>query len=168
MVKTITVKVILVLSLIISFASGVQAQNEDVSSTLQVFRITTNEMGEVMAERVVNIQPGDTLEYRLEYTNNMAGPISNLQPVLPIPAGLQYIAGTAEPQLFKASLDSTGNTFQSLPIRQQITLESGLVTEREVPARQFRRLQWSIPDLGGDESVILTARMHVLNMPGMQ
>lgn len=158
----VTIISVFILSLIFSLAPMAQAQSEDVSSNLEVYRITMVN-GEEVVEQVTTISPGDTLEYRLTYTNNLSNAISDLQPILPVPQGVQYLENTAIPELDEASLDAEGNTFQSLPIQREETLESGLVVEREVPAREYRRLRWSVPTLESQESVMLRARVWVIN-----
>lgn len=137
-----------------------QAQNEDVSSTLEVYKIIQEAGGET-AEPVSEVTPGDTLQYRLTYTNNLSEPISNLRPVLPVPAGMQYL-GTAEPALEAASLDGSGTTFQSVPITRMVTLQNGEQQERDVPFEEYRWLQWTVPQLQAQGSVTLRARVKVI------
>jgi uncharacterized repeat protein (TIGR01451 family) len=149
-------------SIFLAFTQLTFAQSEDVSSTLEVYKITTNQQGEETAEEVTTITRGDTLEYQVTYTNNLPNSISNLQPVLPIPTGIEYMANTAEPEINTASLSPSGSNFQQLPIMREETTESGLATENEVPAREYRRLRWSVPSLDSQNSVTVTARVQVI------
>lgn len=148
--------------LIVGFTQLAHAQTEDITSTLEVYRITTNQDGEETATQVSAIKPGDILEYRLTYTNNLANPIRNLQPALPIPGGMKYL-GTAQPEIESASLTLSGGSFQDLPIMREVELPNGRTAQREVPASEYRRLRWGIEQLGAGESVTLTARVRVLS-----
>lgn len=139
-----------------------QAQgNEDLTSELKTYRISTDDAGNETAVEVSEIQPGDTIEYRLIYTNTTENDISNLVPTLPIPAGVQYLSDTAEPALNAASLSSTGNNFQELPITREVTQQNGEVVEQEVPAGEYRRLRWTVDSLEAQGSVTLRARVQV-------
>ncbi|WP_170245621.1 DUF11 domain-containing protein [Fodinibius salinus] len=139
-----------------------QAQgNEDLTSELKTYKISTDGAGNETAVEVSEIQPGDTIEYRLTYTNNTENSISNLVPTLPIPAGVQYLSDTAEPALNAASLSSTGNNFQKLPITREVTQKNGEVVEQEVPASEYRRLRWAVESLEAQGSVTLRARVQV-------
>lgn len=140
----------------------IQAQgNEDVTSELTTYRISTDDAGNETAVEVSEFQPGDTIEYRLTYTNNTENDISNLVPTLPIPVGVQYLDDTAEPAISSASLSSTGNNFQELPMTREVTQQEGETVEQEVPANEFRRLRWMVDSLAAQESVTLRARVQV-------
>jgi len=141
---------------------GVYAQeSQGVSSNLETFLITTDASGNEVAEEVSEIQPGDTIEYRLTYTNNNQDAISNLVPVLPIPNGMQYLDGSASPSLEAASIQNTGGNFRPLPLTRTITNEQGEQVTETIPAEEYRRLQWSVPTLEGGASITLTARVTV-------
>lgn len=140
----------------------IQAQgNEDVTSELTTYRISTDDAGNETAVEVSEIRPGDTIEYRLTYTNNTENDISNLVPILPIPVGVQYLDDTAEPTISSASLSTTGDNFQTLPIMREVTQQNGETVEQEVPASEFRRLRWMVDSLAAQESVTLRARVQV-------
>ena len=145
--------------------SGALAQNEGpVTSELTAFKITTDESGEEVATEVAEIQPADTIEYRLTYTNNSDGAISNLVPVLPIPAGMQYLEDTASPVLNAASTQTTGDDFQAPPLTRTVTTEDGEQVTEQVPTVEYRRLQWTVSTLEAGASVTLTARVLVNEM----
>lgn len=149
--------------LVFSFVTQGIAQevSEEVSSELKVYKITANDGGEEVAEEVESITPGDTLEYRVTYTNNLGNAISNLQPMLPIPEGIRYLEDTASPEVSMASLSFEGKNFQVLPIIREETTSSGLIVKREVPASQYRRLQWNVSTLEASESITMSARVQV-------
>lgn len=147
--------------LVFSLIPDAFAQNDNaVTSELKLFKISVQN-GEEIAEEITEIQPGDTVEYRLTYTNNLTSPISRLKPVLPVPDGVVYIANTAQPNLDAASLRTNGPGFEQLPIMRRDTLPSGETVEKEVPATEYRRLQWIISSLDDGAAATLKVRMRV-------
>ncbi|MEQ2007618.1 MAG: hypothetical protein ABMA26_12540 [Limisphaerales bacterium] len=117
-------------------------------------------------ERLVHareVRPGETLHYVATYRNAFASGIRELQPVLPIPAGMQYVAGSATPQPTHASLD--GRVFAPLPLKRLVKLADGSTREELVPAAEYRALRWSLGDLAAGASTNVTARARLL-LPG--
>lgn len=138
-------------------------QNDPVQSVLEVYKITVDEEGEEIASETTEVTPGDLIEYRLTYTNNLDEGISQLNPILPIPVGMAYEIGSASPNLEGASLSNTGNTFQNVPLTRQVRRPDGTTVEEEVPGREYRRLRWLVPSLGAGDQVILVARVKVID-----
>ena len=135
------------------------AQNGEVQSRLTVQKVIVSDSGEEL-EAVSSVKPGDTVEYRLVYTNERTDQISNLKPVLPIPMGMNYLAETASPSLYAASLVYEGG-FESAPLMRRITLENGENIEELVDRSQYKQLQWLISDLDPGETVEISVRMRV-------
>lgn len=138
------------------------AQNGEVNSNLRAFLITVNEEGSETATEVTEVKPGDLIEYRLTYQNNLPDGITNLTPVLPIPSGTEYQEGTAVPEIDRASYTSQEDDFQELPLTREVTLANGEVEVQEVPAEEYRRLQWVVSSLDAGENVTLSARVKVI------
>lgn len=144
-----------------AFLSSKAQDNKDLSSELETYKITTTNNGNEKAVETSETQPGDTIEYRLTYTNNTSSDISNLKPTLPVPDGVKYVADSANPELSKTSLSTTGKNFKKLPIIREETNARGETVKREVPANEYRRLQWTVSSLKGGDSVKLSARVKV-------
>lgn len=155
--KTLFISLIIMSISALSFAQD----GGPVSSVLAVYKITVDAQGNEVATETTEVTPGDLLEYRVTYTNNDAGPITNLLPMLPVPTGMAYVKDSAQPALETASLSSTGTEFLPLPITRQVRQPDGTVTTVEVPVREYRRLRWMIESLDVGESVILVARVTV-------
>lgn len=152
--------------LIIFLGLAVQAfaqQNDELTSVLQVYKITTNDDGDEVANETTEVTPGDLIEYRLTYTNNLDNSITQLMPVLPIPVGMEFELDSASPNAEGASLSNTGNTFQRLPLTRQVRQPDGTTAEELVPSREYRRLRWLVPSLDAGEQVILVARVKVID-----
>ncbi len=149
--------------LILGFAANAFAQQGDgVTSVLEVFRITVDDNGEEISVATTEVAPGDLIEYRLTYTNNLDNGITQLQPILPIPIGMEYLLESASPNPEGASLSNTGNTFQRLPLTRTVRQPDGTTVEEEVPGREYRRLRWLVPSLEAGDQVILVARVRVI------
>jgi len=150
--------------LILGFAANVLAQqSEEVTSVLEVFRITVNEDGEEISVPSTEVAPGDLIEYRLTYTNKLDESITQLYPILPVPIGMEFKIESATPSLEGASLSNSGNTFQRLPLTRQVRQPDGTTVTVEVPSREYRRLRWMVPSLDAGDQVILVARVKVIN-----
>lgn len=157
-------KSIFLLTILLGLAVQSYAQQSSgVSSVLEVYKITMNDDGEETATETTEVTPGDLIEYRLIYTNNLGNSISQLTPVLPIPVGMEYVLESASPSAEGASLSNTGNTFQRLPLTRQVRQPDGTTAEELVPSREYRRLRWLVPSLNAGEQVILVARVKVIN-----
>lgn len=150
--------------LILGFAANAFAQQGDgVTSVLEVFRITVDANGQEISVATTEVTPGDVIEYRLTYTNNLDNGITELRPILPIPIGMEYQLESASPSPEGASLSNTGNTFQNLPLTRQVRQPDGTTTEEQVPGREYRRLRWLVPSLEAGDQVILVARVRVID-----
>ena len=149
--------------LLLGFVSQAFAQQQEgITSVLEVFRITVDENGEEIAVATTDVTPGDLIEYRLTYTNNLGNSISSLRPVLPIPIGMEYLLDSASPNPEGASLSNTGNSFQSVPLTREVRQPDGTTVTEEVPGREYRRLRWLVPSLEAGDQVILVARVKVI------
>ncbi len=104
-------------------------------------------------------RPGDVIEYRATYTNDGTSTARQLVATLPIPAGLEYVGGTAAPTVVEASLD--GRTFAPVPLKRRERTSDGRVVVREVPASEYRWLRWPVGTLGAKRSYSVVARARV-------
>ena len=89
-------------------------------------------------------QPGYVLEYRLRTVNTSERSLRGVRADLPIPAGTEYLPGTATTAagaMLLASLD--GKSFATLPLKRTVT-RGGKAVEETVPANEYRALRWSL------------------------
>lgn len=100
--------------------------------------------------------PGDVIEYQVVYTNQGKSPVKNLVPTMPIPAGMEYIPGSAKPAQLMASLD--GKTFEAVPLKRTVTLPNGKQELREVPYEEYRFVRWTAGDMAAGSSTMVSAR----------
>ncbi len=78
-------------------------------------------------------QPGDVIEYRVDYHNTSKNGVGNVVATLPMPAnGVEYILGTDAPRGATASID--GKTFSAIPLMRTVKLPNGQTTMQAVPS----------------------------------
>src|SRR2546423_1059682 len=64
---------------------------------LKAFKVVPKADGQEELAPADKAKPGEVIEYQARYTNEGAKPVANLQALLPIPAHLEYLPGTAKP-----------------------------------------------------------------------
>ena len=148
----------LLTSLLVGTAT-IQTQADDLVINLVAHRVEQKADGSESLQSATKAKPGDTLEYTAHYKNQSPGPISNLQPTLPIPQGMEYISASARPAPVAASLD--GKSFSVIPIKRKVKLADGRFQEQEVPATEYRALKWSVKELSAGKVAILSARVRL-------
>lgn len=103
--------------------------------------------------------PGEMIQYDTLCQNQGAKALNNVAPMLPIPAGMVYVDGSASPAPSEASLD--GKSFSPIPLKRQVTMPTGEVTEQEVPATEYRALRWQLGELAPGAKTVLVARTRI-------
>lgn len=154
-------KYIFLFVLFLGLSVQISAQSSELTSVLKAYKISLDADSNEVATEVTEVKPGDIIEYRLTYQNQTGGDISQLMPVLPIPLEMFYLESTASPSLSGASVSPIANDFRQPPLTRQVTLPDGSQVNREIPAQEYRRLQWLVPALAAGESITLTARVEV-------
>lgn len=105
------------------------------------------------------VEPGQLVQYTATYHNRSVLPLRNLAPTLPIPAGMEFVPGSASPAPQLASLD--GKNFEPYPIRHTHRLADGREVIVEVPASAYRALRWAAGELAPGFTLVTTARARV-------
>jgi len=111
----------------------------------------------VVADRAF---PGEVIQYDALYENQSAKPITSVAPTLPIPVGMVFVPESASPVPSEASLD--GKKFEPLPIVRKVRMPSGVETEVEVPASEYRALRWEAGNLAPGAKTTITARAKLV------
>jgi uncharacterized repeat protein (TIGR01451 family) len=146
------------------FSGLALAKNEasQVEGVLEQNRVVLQDGREVL-QSADRVSPGDTLQYRVRYSNKGSGPATNLVITLPIPKGLEYTPTAGQAAASQASLD--GQRFESLPIKRLTRAADGNEALREVPFAQYRALRWQVEQLPAGKSVLFSARAKVEKAP---
>jgi uncharacterized repeat protein (TIGR01451 family) len=136
---------------------------DDVQVSLTAHRITTSSAGKEILASADHARPGDLIEYRALYSNHGHEGVRQMVATLPIPAGMQYVPGTAVPGAALASLD--GQHFEPVPLQRKVRLADGSEVTRDVPVDEYRYLRWPLGDIGAGKSETVRARVRVSNGP---
>ncbi len=146
-------------SMVFASASALaKAEGSQVEGTLEQNRVVVVDGKESLAS-ADKVSPGDTLLYRVRYSNKGATPANNLVVTLPIPNGLEYIASADLPKAAQASLG--GDRFEAIPVKRMVKSADGQEAMKEVPLSQYRALRWTVDQLQGGKSVTFSARARV-------
>ncbi|MFI5371391.1 MAG: hypothetical protein ACHQ52_07505 [Candidatus Eisenbacteria bacterium] len=132
---------------------------DDIQVNLTAHRITTGAAGKEILASADHAKPGDVIEYRAVYANQGHGGVRQMVATLPIPAGMQYVPGTAVPGSALASLD--GQHFDVIPLKRRVRLADGSEALREVPVDEYRYLRWGLGDIAAGQSETVRARVRV-------
>ena len=118
------------------------AQSNAVSSHMDAYRVTKAADGKEVLEPAKALKPGEVIEYQITYENaDAAKPVSDLKINAPVPAGTQYVDGSAKTDAsadLRFSADS-GKTWAKAPLKRKRADGKG---EEDVPPSQYSNLQW--------------------------
>ena len=103
--------------------------------------------------------PGDTILYTATYRNQSEAPVRGLQATLPIPAGQEYVSGSATPG--RAEACTVNGLFQRIPLKRMARGPDGQEREEPVPFSEYRKLRWTIGELKAGAATSVSARARV-------
>lgn len=89
--------------------------------------------------------PGDEVRYSMVFTNTTDGAIRNVTLDNPLPAGLQYVAGSARATRAEAPAEFSvdgGRTYSAQPMETVVV--NGVRTSRPVPTERYTHVRWVI------------------------
>ena len=132
----------------------------DVAVTLKAQKVLRSTEGKEVLQVADRAMPGEIIQYDALYKNQSRSSVRQLEPTLPIPAGLEYIADSAKPAPTRASLD--GKTFAPIPLMRPVTLPSGETKQEAVPLSEYRALRWELGDLDAGKTALVSARARLV------
>lgn len=154
---------VLGLGIVPAAAAWAQGPGESLQSRLVARKVVVAAGRESLVD-AADARPGDVIDYAATYRNPGKQALKGLQATIPIPPETEFMAGTARPGKAQASLD--GRVFADVPLKRTVTRD-GRQVEVTVPYREYRYLRWRLGDLGGEQSVVVSARVRVLDdQPG--
>lgn len=133
-------------------------QNPDLKVNLVAKKVTVE--GEKEAFSAADkAKPGDLIQYEATYKNDGQAALHNIGAVVPVPAGLVFIADSGKPASPEASLD--GKTFNPTPLTRRVKNAAGVTEEQPIPLNEYRALRWNLGELapGSSTTVMLRARV---------
>lgn len=104
--------------------------------------------------------PGDMVEYSAICKNTGSQRVTNLQPLIPIPAGTELDLKSIKPDALSATAD--GVVFSPIPLRKEVKQADGTVKQELVPAREYRAVRWSVAQLDPGGSAVVSLRVRVV------
>ena len=92
-------------------------------------------------------RPGDVIRYRLTASNVGTDPARNTELVDPIPAGTEYVIGSARGDGMQLlfSIDG-GRTFAPQPVRYQVHTAAGERRELAAEPQMYTHVKWHCPN----------------------
>ena len=91
------------------------------------------------------MMPGDTVRYRLTFTNVQRDSVHNVQFNDPLPDGLQYVAGSAHADrddvIVEFSIDN-GKSYSLQPTIEDVV--DGHVVRKPAPASMYTHVRWTL------------------------
>lgn len=115
--------------------------------------------GKEQAESSDKAKPGEVIEYVAEYRNTGNTAVTNVVATLPVPAGMEFLPDTAQPQQLMASTDE--HNFAPVPLKRKVSGPDGKTVEQLVPFSEYRSLRWTLGQIPGGDSRSVKARMKV-------
>lgn len=103
-------------------------------------------------------KPGDVIEYRAVYTNVSKAPVRGLVATLPLPEGLDYVAGSSQPKKPVPQVATKDQKFGGEPLMRAVPGKAEL---ERVPHYEYRAIRWQVGDLAPGASVQVRARAQV-------
>ncbi len=142
-----------------AFAANAQSKG-DLQVSLIARKVTADAGGKERLVAADTARPGEVIQYDAVYLNKARRELRNLSPTLPIPAGMEFVAGSAVPAAALASVD--GRTFEPFPLVRKVKRPDGRIEEVAVPFSEYRALRWNSGDLevGATTRVIARARLQ--------
>jgi uncharacterized repeat protein (TIGR01451 family) len=137
------------------------ASASPLATTLTAVRITHTAEGRDTREPAHAVKPGDTLQYSARYRNAGRAALADVVATLPVPAGTQLVAGSAQPERALASTD--GATFEPVPLTRRVRASDGQWTTVLVPLAEYRALRWPARPLAAGQSFEASLRVQVVD-----
>lgn len=129
-------------------AGGIALANTQSKSPLQnsmaAYVVSVDAKGKETLQAATEVEPGQTVEYKLTYQNVSDKALKGLVVTGPVPAATHYIAKSARAQA-KANLEVSidgGKTFEKEPVKRIVTNEAGKKVETIIPPEKYTHLRW--------------------------
>lgn len=135
----------------ILLTAGIAAVNAETSpsplqSSMQAFVITQGQDGKEASQPAQEVEPGQVVEYRLDYSNVGQKALKGIAVTGPIPDATHYMDATASTKAdsnFTVSIDG-GKTFESEPVKRMVENEQGKKVEKIIPPSEYTHVRWTL------------------------
>lgn len=151
----------LLMTIVLFFLVSLPAQADEsgaIDVQLNVMKIESTSGAEIFVP-AETIRPGDVLQYEIVYKIKGEDEVLELLAQLPIPEGMEYVSGSANPAKVLASLD--GIDFFPVPFN----LVDGKESQEKMPMMKYRILGWAMRGLAPGDEFKVSARLKVDFIP---
>ncbi len=133
------------------------------SSELTVFLVSKDAKGNESLMPTTSAAPGAVLEYQAVYKNNSKNALKELEFDLPIPNGTELIKDTTFPKKAKASTMVGGTLFADIPLSKVVKDAQNKDKVVVLPMSDYKILRWSSAELAAGQTMLVKARVIVIN-----
>lgn len=140
------------------------AATQPVQSTMEAFLVEVDSEGKESLQKTTTAEPGQTIEWKVTFSNVTANVQKNLVVSGPIPDGTEYVAGSAKTDVAASLLVSVdnGRSFVAEPVLRDVKKPDGSVSREVVPAEEYDYVRWqSAEPLAAYSSQVFTYRVRV-------
>ena len=133
------------------------------TGTMKGFIVTQDKKGKDIFTETQEVNPGQTIEYRLEYTNNSEKALKNVKISGPVPKTTVYIAKSAKSDIEvtpEFSIDS-GKTYSSEPVKYMKKLPDGTTEEAVATPDMYTHVLWIVPSFSKSSVLNFNYRVEV-------
>lgn len=130
------------------------------SIELKQFKVVKGPDGKERFIEAAKVMPGDIVEYRATYHNNLKQPITRLAANVPIPEGTRYIPKSAVPSN-TVQLAAKDGQFGPEPLMRKVKGADGKFIAVPVAYNEIRSLRWPIGRLEAASEITVKARVQV-------
>ncbi len=133
------------------------AQEKQVKIDLKQFKVVTTN-GVESLQPTDKAKPGEVIEYVASVHNTGKTAVKNVQPIIPVPSGMEYTPD-AKLKAPDAAATSDGK-YAALPLKHKVQ-RNGVQVEEVVPYSEYRSLRWNVGTLAPDQTVEVKARVRL-------
>lgn len=129
----------------IAFANT-QPNASPLKNSMAAYLVTLDQQGKEILETASEVEPGQTVEYAINYENAGDSVLNDIVVTGPVPSFTSYIAQsayTAANASLQVSIDG-GKKFESEPVKRMVTDASGKTVEKIIPPSQYTHVRWSM------------------------
>lgn len=128
---------------------GIAAVNAEsapspLQSTMQAYVISQGQDGKEVAQLAEEVEPGQIVEYRLDYKNVGKSALKGIAVTGPVPDATHYLGDTAKTRAdtdFQVSIDG-GKTFEGEPVKRMVENGQGKKVEKIIPPSEYTHVRW--------------------------
>ncbi|MDH5501071.1 MAG: hypothetical protein OEY72_08225 [Gammaproteobacteria bacterium] len=131
---------------------------------LSGFRVVLDDKRQERLVAADTAEPGDIIEYHLEYHNTTGQAVEGVVVTGPVPANTFYVDGSGAGGVQHRQTVSVdgGASFESEPVKRVVQKPNGVREEIILPPSDYTHLQWLLQSpVAGGERIVFRYRVQV-------